>query len=433
SLQLCVEDLKDSFSKAVYKNLSIDMLIYKRLKLFLHAQTRDPNTRDDDVQAFIRIGTDYTQNYYEYVVPLKLTPPGTRSREGIWLAENEIDVAIEDFVNAKVERNRAVGGWDNRRPWEVMLEGGKMIRVVGNPDFSEVQSVMIGVRNPTVPGEDARPQSVCIWVNELRVTDFRNNSGWAANARLNTKLADFANITATGSYTTIGFGALQQKIAQRARENTAVFDVSANIVADKFLPEKLGIKVPVSVQYGTMNSAPQFDPLDKDVPLEQSVTRYETDESQREYRREVSTRETRKSVSLLNVRKERTNPEAKVRPYDVENLSFSYSYAERLFTNIETDRDFTRTYTGAVAYTYTNTPRNYEFFAQSERLKSPYMRLIKDLNFTPLPSRFAFRADLDRRYNETFLQRRDPGSGLITSRGIEPVFQKYFFSTASTT
>ncbi|SIR37003.1 cell surface protein SprA [Pontibacter lucknowensis] len=427
SLQLCVEDLKDSFSKAVYKNLSIDMLIYKRLKLFLHAQTRDPNTRDDDVQAFIRIGTDYTQNYYEYVVPLKLTPPGTRSREGIWLAENEIDVAIEDFVNAKVERNRAVGGWDNRRPWEVMLEGGKMIRVVGNPDFSEVQSVMIGVRNPTVPGEDARPQSVCIWVNELRVTDFRNNSGWAANARLNTKLADFANITATGSYTTIGFGALQQKIAQRARENTAIFDVSANIVADKFLPEKLGIKVPVSVQYGTMNSAPQFDPLDKDVPLEQSVTRYETDESQREYRREVSTRETRKSVSLLNVRKERTNPEAKVRPYDVENLSFSYSYAERLFTNIETDRDFTRTYTGAVAYTYTNTPRNYEFFAQSERLKSPYMRLIKDLNFTPLPSRFAFRADLDRRYNETFLQRRDPGSGLITSRGIEPVFQKYFF------
>ncbi|MHC2992821.1 gliding motility-like protein [Pontibacter sp. HJ8] len=426
SLQLCVEDLKDSFSKAVYKNLSIDMLIYKRLKLFLHAQSSDPGTRDDDVQAFIRIGTDYTQNYYEYVVPLKLTQPGTTSREGIWLAENEIDIALEDFVNAKVARNNVQGGWDNRRPYEVTVNG-KVIRVVGNPDFSEVQSVMIGIRNPAVPGQDTRAHSICMWVDELRVTDFRNESGWATNARLNTKLADFANITATGSYTTVGFGGLQQKIAQRARENTALFDVSANIVADKFLPEKLGIKVPVSVQYGTMNSDPQFDPLDKDVPLEESLTRYETRDSKQEYRQEVSTRETRKSISLLNVRKERTNPEAKVKPYDIENLSFSYSYAERLFTNIDTDRDYTKTYTGAVAYTYTNTPRNYEPFAKVEALKSPYMRLIKDLNFTPLPSRFAFRADLDRRYNETFLQRRDPGTGLITSRDIAPTFQKYFY------
>ncbi|QCR25186.1 cell surface protein SprA [Pontibacter sp. SGAir0037] len=425
SMQLCVEDLRDSFSKAVYKNLSLDMLIYKRLKLYLHAQTNDPNTRDGDVEAFIRIGTDYTQNYYEYVVPLKITPRGTTTREAIWPAENEIDIALEEFVNAKVARNKAAG-FDTRIPFEVNYNG-KKIRVVGNPDFSEVQSVMIGVRNPRTPDDDGRPQSVCIWVDELRVNDFRNQSGWATNARLNTKLADFANITATGAYTTVGFGALQQKIAQRSRENTALFDVSANIVADKFLPEKLGIKIPVTVQYGTLNSSPQFDPLDKDVPLEQSLTRFETDAERDAYKKEVITQETRKSFSLLNVRKERTNPDAKVRPYDVENLSFSYSYAERLYTDIETDRDFTKTYTGAIAYTYTNTPKNYSPFAKSQALNSPYLRLLKDLNFTPLPSRFSFRADLDRRYNETFLQRRDPETGLITSRGINPTFQKYFF------
>ncbi|MFD2248487.1 cell surface protein SprA [Pontibacter ruber] len=425
SLQLCVEDLKDSFSKAVYKNISLDMLIYKRLKMYLHAQTSDPNTRDDDMEAFVRIGTDYTQNYYEYVVPLKITQPGSTSREAIWRAENEIDISLEEFVNAKVARNK-IAGYDNRRPFEVTING-KTIRIVGNPDFSEVQSVMIGLRNPNRPGDDAQPHSVCMWVDELRVTGFKNESGWASNARLNTKLADFANITATGAYTGIGFGGLQQKLAQRARENTALFDVSANVVADKFLPEKLGIKVPLTVQYGTLNSEPQFDPLDKDVPLKESLTRFETDEEKREYKKEVTTRETRKSISLLNVRKERTNPEAKPKLYDVENLSFSYAYAERLFTNIETDRDFTKTYTGGFAYTYTTTPRNYAPFAQSEALKSPYLRLIKDLNVTPLPSRIAFRADLDRRYNETFLQRREPGTGIITTRGIEPTFQKYFF------
>ncbi|MEJ8804450.1 T9SS outer membrane translocon Sov/SprA [Pontibacter sp. H249] len=422
SLQLCVDELKDSFSKAVYKNISLDMLIYKRLKMFIHAQSQEPGIRDGDMQAFIRIGTDFTQNYYEYVVPLEITPQGSVTPDAIWPQGNQIDIALEEFVNAKVLRNRQPG-FDRFRPFDVNING-KTIRVVGNPDFSEVQGIMIGIRNPS---DNGQPHSVCMWVDELRVTDFRNQTGWAANGRLNTKLADFANITATGAYTTVGFGGLQQKIAQRARENTALFDVSANIVADKFLPEKLGIRVPVSVQYGTLNSEPQFDPLDKDVPLEQSLSRFDDQDAKKEYRKEVTTRETRKSISLLNVRKERTDPEDKPRPYDIENLSFSYSYAERLFTNIETDRDFTKTYNGAVAYTYNTTPRNITPFAKTESMKSPYLRLIKDLNFTPLPSSFNFRADLDRRYNETFLQRRDPETGLITTRGINPVFQKYFY------
>ncbi|MFD2514724.1 cell surface protein SprA [Pontibacter locisalis] len=422
SLQLCVEDLKDSFSKAVYKNISLDMLIYKRLKMFIHAQSPNQNLRDGEMQAFIRIGTDFTQNYYEYVVPLQITQRGSQTAEEIWPAGNQVDIALQDFVDAKVRRNLDPNS-SRFKPYEINVNG-KTIRVVGNPDFSEVQGVMIGIRNPS---DNGQPHSLCMWVDELRVTDFRNESGWATNARLNTKLADFANITATGAYTTIGFGGLQQKIAQRARENTALFDVSANVVADKFLPEKLGIRVPLSVQYGTMTSEPQFDPLDKDVPLEQSLSRFDSNEEKREYKQEVTTRETRKSISLLNVRKERTDPDDKVRPYDIENLSFSYSYAEREFTNIETDRDFTKTYNGAVAYTYATTPKNIAPFAQSESLKSPYLRLIKDLNFTPLPSSFAFRADLDRRYNETFLQRRDPETGLITTRGIDPTFQKYFY------
>ncbi|MFD3003385.1 cell surface protein SprA [Pontibacter toksunensis] len=426
SLQLCVEDLKDSFSKAVFKNISLDMLIYKQLKMFLHAESDDPATRDGDVQAFIRIGTDFTQNYYEYVVPLKITQPGSRMENDIWPAENQIEIALQAFVDAKVERNRATDH-PLYKPFEVVLDGGKIIRVVGNPDFSEVEGIMMGIRNPRQASDDGRPHSVCIWADELRVTDFRNQSGWAGNARLNTKLADFANITATGAYTTVGFGGLQQKLAQRARENTALFDVSANVVMDKFLPEKWGIKIPLTLQYGVLSSEPQFDPLDKDVPLDQSLTKLETAEQRSAYRKEVTTRETRKSISLLNVRKERIDTEARVRLYDIENFSFSYSYAERMFTNIETDRDYSKTYTAAVAYAYNNTPRSYTPFAGAERLNSPYLRLIKEFNFSLVPSRFAFRADLNRFYNERYLQRPDPVTRFVTTRGIAPVFQKYFY------
>ncbi|PRY10431.1 cell surface protein SprA [Pontibacter ummariensis] len=426
SLQLCVEDLKDTFSKAVYKNISLDMLIYKQLKMYIHAESSDPATRDGDVQAFIRIGTDFTQNYYEYVVPLKLTPKGSNSPYDVWPAENEIAIALQDFVDTKMERNLKPG-YPLYQAYERQLGNGKIIRVIGNPDFSEVEGVMIGLRNPRVTNDDARPHSVCMWADELRVTDFRNQTGWASNARLNAKLADFANVTATGAYTTVGFGGLQQKIAQRARENTALFDVNANVVLDKLLPETWGVKVPLTVQYGVMNSEPQYDPLDKDVPLKQSLTKFDNDEQRAAYRKEVTTQETRRSISLLNVRKERTNPEAKAQIYDIENFSLSYSYAERLFSNIETDRDYSKTYMGSLAYTYNNTPKNYTPFANAEGLNSPYLRLVKDFNFSLVPSRFAFRADLNRFYNETFLQRPDPETRFVTTRGINPTFQKNFY------
>ncbi|AKD05502.1 gliding motility-like protein [Pontibacter korlensis] len=426
SLQLCAEDLRDSFSKAVFKNIALDLLAYKQLKMFIHAQSNESGIRDGEMQAFIRIGTDFTQNYYEYVVPLKFTPNGSRTAEAIWPTENEVNIPLQQLVDAKAERNRNAPG-NIFVPYTVNTEDGKMIRVVGNPDFSEVEGIMIGIRNPSDVNADSRPHSACIWVNELRVTDFVNRTGWASTARLNAKLADFANVTATGGYTTVGFGGLQQPLSLRSREDIAQFDVSANMVLDKFLPEQWGVKVPMTVQYGVTTAEPQYDPLDKDMPLEQSLTKFNDDEARDEYKKEVVTRETRKSISLLNVRKERTNPEDKVRIYDIENFAFSYSYSERLFSDIETDRDYTKTYTGGIAYTYDNTPRNYQPFAKSEKLNSPYLRLIKDFNFSLLPSRFSFRADLNRFYNETYLQRPDPETRFVTTRGIEPVFQKSFY------
>ncbi|QMU31633.1 cell surface protein SprA [Adhaeribacter radiodurans] len=424
SLQICVDDLKDSFGKAVYKNVTMDMLIYKRLKLFIHAQSLNGSTRDDEVRAFIRIGTDYTQNYYEYSLPLKMTRNGETAEQEIWKVENMIDVAFQDFINAKAARNQAQASL--LVPFPVDLPDGRRIVVVGNPDFSSVQGIMLGVLNPK--STDRADKSFCVWADELRVADFDKKAGWAANARANIKLADLANISATGSYTTVGFGSLQEKIAQRARSNTAQFDVNANITADKFLPERLGIRIPVAVQYGKTTQEPRYDPLDPDTPLEQSLKKFTSDEARREYRKKVVNQTTTKSFNLLNVRKEKTDPDAKSRPYDIENVSLSYAYSELLHTDIFTQKDLTKTYTGGFAYTFNGTPKNYTPLSKVAALKSPYLKFLQEFNFTPLPSRVSFRADLDRRYNELFLQRRtDPNA---PPQPLDPkfaTFQKTFF------
>lgn len=427
SLRLVVSGLRDGFAKAAYKNLTVNMLRYKRLKLFLHAETQDRNLRSGQTRGFVRLGTDYTQNYYEYSLPLELTPQPTGSGaaytvDQVWPVANRIDLSLQDFVDAKAARNKASVNYGT--PYVVTLPNGNTITVVGNPDLSSVQGAMIGILNPS---DDGASQSLTLWADELRVAEFENESGWAATARFNTKLADIANITATGSYVTTGFGGLQDRPQQRSIDNILRGDVNATVAADKFFPEKLGLRVPVLLQAGIESRAPKYDPLDPDTRLEQSLEKFEDAEERAAYRREVIDQTSQRSISLLNVRKERTNPEKKVRPWDVENLALSYSLTERNHTDIRTDRDYTRTYTGALAYIYQANPRNYTPLAKVKAFDSPYLALFKEVNFTPLPSRFSFRADLDRRYNERFLQRTlEPGQVPVTD-GIPGVFQKIFY------
>jgi cell surface protein SprA len=422
SLRLCVEDLPDGVGKAAYKNINISMLRYKQLRMFLHAESDDRNLRDGQVQAFVRIGTDYTQNYYEYSLPLRITRPGATGQRDIWPEENEIQISFQEFIDAKAARNQQ--GGDLLTPYVKQLANGATITIVGNPDFSAVQGVMIGILNPA---DDNSPKTLCLWADEFRVFDFDRQNGWAATARFNTKLADLANITATGSFTSVGFGGLQDKVAQRSLDNVLRGDLNAAVAADKLLPEKLGLRIPILVQAGQESRSPQYDPLDPDTKLEQSLQKFKSDPERAAYRKEVIDQTNSRSISVLNVRKERVNPDKKVRPYDIENFAVSYALTERLHTDIRTDRDYTKTYTGALAYVYQTTPKNYVPLAKVKALDSPYLKIFQDLNFTPLPSRFAFRADLDRRYNERQLQRTQLPGQVPTTDGIAPIYQKSFF------
>ncbi|WP_426058193.1 cell surface protein SprA [Hymenobacter sp. B1770] len=434
SLRLSVTNLRDGYAKAAYKNLTINMLRYKRLRMFLHGDSEDPSVSEGrtQVQGFIRIGTDYTQNFYQYSLPLVMTRPGATTVDQVWPEANRIDVAFQDFIDAKSERNKRGGSY--QIPYTKTLPNGATITVVGNPDFSAVQGVMIGMLNPTADLVDPSVNSVSanLWADEFRVFDFEQQAGYAATARLNVKMADVANVTATGSFTSVGFGGLQDKVQQRSIDDAFRGDLQATVAAEKFLPEQLQLRVPVLLQVGHESRAPLYDPLDPDTKLNQSLEKFETNTAaQAEYRNKVIDQTTSRSISLLNVRKERgpgkpgavpTTP----KPWDIENLALSYSLTDRLHTDIRTERDYTKAYTAAVAYVYQTTPKNYTPLSKVQALDNPYLKIFQEINFTPLPSRFSFRTDIDRRYNERFLQRvLEPGT-LPVQAGL-PIIQKSFF------
>ena len=429
SLVLKICNLKDGDSRAAYKTSDLDVRAYKRLKMFVHAEGNEDDLSDGELSCFIRLGTDFTSNYYEYEIPLKSTNHGDNGRSEVWPLENNIDIRFEDFQLAKQERNFTSN--DVTSPYIMYLGDGKKITVVGNPNLSRVKTIMIGVRNPKKSSLDSEDDglSKCgeIWVNELRLTDFDEYGGWAANARFTSRLADFGTITIAGNMSTIGFGSIEKKVNERQKSNDYQYDLSSNLELGKFFPEKYAVKIPLHISSSEQFSNPQYNPLDPDIlfktTLETMGTKYEQDSLKHIAQNYVS----RNAINFTNVRKLETQNKGdngKIKTpkiYDLENFTLSYSKNELFLRSINTEKNRTKNYRGALTYNFNTRPKNIKPFSKLKIGKGPYSRLIKDINFYTMPKSFSFRSDLDRMYNETKL-RNVNNSYMI----IAPTYNKYF-------
>ncbi|MDH5597843.1 MAG: cell surface protein SprA, partial [Cyclobacteriaceae bacterium] len=416
SLQICIENLEDTDARSVFKNVNLDLINYGRIKMFLHA---DSEAQDGELTAFVRLGTDFNQNYYEIEIPLKISQPGASLSRDVWPEENEIDLDLNALLALKSTRNRENGSINELYPANgPNIVGKHRLRILGRPKLSDIRTIMIGVRNPGSP--DQQPHSICIWANELRVTDFDRSAGWAANAVLNTKLADLANITATVRHSTYGFGGIQSRISERTREEFTSYDLSANVDLDKLLPEKAGIQLPMFVSYEKTMIKPHFDPLDPDITLKASLLSLNSIEEQNDYRNLVQDISERKSINFSNIRKIKTNKESKNRIYDFSNLSFTYAYSELNQRDYKTSSHLRKNYRGAVAYNFTSQAEPWEPLKKSDKLKSPYFKLIKDFNINLAPKTINIRADIDRKFIRTVY--RDE----LLNPGNEPYFEKYY-------
>ncbi len=418
SIQLCADDLLDGDARAIFKNVTLDLINYGKVKMFIHANST--NAQDNQLQAFIRMGTDFDENYYEVSVPLIITPPTARDDREIWPLENEIDIALNELYALKSARDRVGFNITELYPQAGPQQSGKhLIRMRGRPDLSDVRMLMIGVRNPV--SADTRSYNICIWANELRLTEFNREAGWAANAILGVKLADLGNVTAAARHSTFGFGGVQSKIQERTREEASSYDISANINVDKLLPEFLGLRVPMFVSYEHRTINPRFDPANPDITLESSLLSFQSEEERNEYRKIVQDQFIRRSLNFSNVKKVKRNQEARSNIYDIENFAFTYAFNEATQSNFMIDEYLQRNYKGAVAYNFTPKNNAFEPFQNAEFLKSPHLKLIKDFNLNPIPTNIAVRGELDRSLVRT-VYRND----LTVQPSSLPNLEKYF-------
>lgn len=422
SVQMCVDDLKDGDARAIFKNVGVDLFNYGRIKMFLHA---DSESEDDQLYAFLRLGTDFDQNYYEIEIPLKISDASIAqpSVRDVWPEENEIDLDLNELYALKAARDRE--RYPAGEPYP--RQGGKqvgrhLIRMVGRPDLSSVQVMMIGVRNPRTT--DRQSHSVCMWANELRVTAFDRTAGWAASTTLSAKLADFAMVTGALRHTAYGFGSVSSKIGERARDQTTAYDVSANVNVDKLLPGNTGIKIPMFVSYENTTINPNYDPANPDMKVDAALRSFSDQEDRDNFKKLIQDRTTRRSLNFVNVRKTKVKQDATPRIYDIENLSFSYSYSEAVQTNFFTKESLLRQYRGSVAYNFAPKATGIEPFKEVKAFSSPYLKFLKDFNLSLLPSSISIRGDLDRSFGKKIY--RNSAGSYGTFSYSPPNYLKYF-------
>ncbi len=403
SMEYRVMDLADGDARAAFKNVNIDIRQYKRLKMDVHAEAIEGHPLNDyEVTAFIRLGTDYNTNYYEYEVPLKLTPYGfysnrERDREIVWPRENVIDIDLDQLVEVKVARNNAMqkpGSLITLTTIYEVQQGNRKMKVTGNPNLSNVKVVMIGIRNPA---NDRMPKSVIAWFNELRLTNFNDQSGWAANARMSAKLADIGMVTVAGTTITPGFGSIEKKVNERSKETVYQYDINSTLELGKFFPTSFNIKIPMFWGFGESVANPQYNPLDPDILLSDAL-KGSTSDFRDSIKHLVQDYTRRRSINFTNVKIDKMG--SKPRLWDPSNFSVSYSYSEVYSRNIRVDHKIQRNIRGAFTYNYNRQPKYISPFRKIKWLGSSYLTLIRDFNFNLFPTQLSFRTDLNRNYFE---------------------------------
>lgn len=411
-------ELGDGDARAVYKNVFMDIRQYKRIKMFVHAESvaNETSINDDDISIFIRLGSDYQDNYYEYEIPLKVTPAGNYNNDDendryiVWPEANELNLEFTVLQAAKQKRNDAMHTSGSNvtltTPFRT-LDGKNTITIMGNPNMSNIKTIMIGIRNRRQDlnplSDDGKAKCVEVWVNELRLTDFNEKGGWAANARITTKLADFGTVTLSGMTSKPGFGSIEKKVSERSKEDIYQYDISSNLSLGKFFPQKSGVRIPMYIGYSERISNPQYNPLDPDIPLKVALNDPLLSDKEKEnikHRAQDYTK--RKSLNFTNVQIAKNKGKPKI--YSISNWSTTYAYSETFSRNINTEYNLLKNYRGAINYNYNATPKNYSPFKKSKFLRKKYFRFIRDFNFYLMPQNISFMTDLNRDYNEVKLR-----------------------------
>ena len=412
SMVLRVNDLAPGDALAVYKNTSYDMRQYKRLQMFVHAEKMASdvsNLKDYELTCFVRVGSDMVNNYYEYEIPLRLTPAGSYSGNNaahqaiVWYPENMFDFSFDALTTAKLKRNSAkqngLANVANDIPYVVYDPDKPLnrISVKGNPSISDVENIMIGIRNSS-----GAIKSGEIWTDELRMSQFDESGGWAAMGNLAVGLSDVGTVNVSGRIETAGYGGIESNVTTRRMDDLYQMNFSTALELGRFLPEAIKLKIPAYFSYSNETLAPKYNPMDQDILLSDALNNLKT-QSQKDSLNLLS--QTVNTSRSFNISGAKVNIKSKTPQfYDPANVTFTYAYNETNQHSSEIEQNMVKEQRAAINYSFSFNPKPFEPFKSFKALDKPLFKIIKDFNFNYLPTSLSYISNLDRQYSQVKLR-----------------------------
>ncbi len=407
SMSLKVTDLNAGDARGVYRNTMLDLRNYKRMQMWIHAEALIDNITDlksSELSLFVRLGSDVKSNYYEYEIPLSLTPPGKyydfpgSDREIVWPLSNYLNFNLQSLVNLKKQRNTAKRNEESGVGFATLYTGRdpdnerNRMAVIGNPSLSDVRVVLIGVRN-----NSTTTKAGTVWVNELKVTDFNEEGGWAAKANATLNVSDIATLNFGAHVETAGFGGVDQSLNERRLDDYEQYNFAIQGDVGRLLPEAVKLRAPIYYSISKEKTSPKYNPLDQDVllkdALEECAGKQERD-SIENYAIDRSTVENF-SLSGLQFDVKSKNP----MPWDPANFTINFSFNRQTKMDPTTEYEYTNDYRGALQYSYSPYIKGFKPF-KGIKSKSKNAKFLKEWELNWLPTTIAFSTNISRYYYE---------------------------------
>lgn len=360
SLEMTLTGIQPGDARGIYKNTQMDLRVYKRLQMWVHAEALINNAtelRNGDFSLFIRLGSDVKNNYYEYEIPLELTPPGkynnynSRDRSIVWPTANYLNVPLDLLTSVKTSRNREKSMHTAGVGYNVLYSmldpdnDRNTASVMGNPSLSDVRVMLIGVRNRSNSVKDGT-----VWINEMRVTDFEQDGGWALNANAALSLSDVAMVNFMYHRETDGFGNVDQGLSSRRLDTYDQYNVTVQGDLGKIMPPKAKLSAPIYFSKSQETLTPKYNPLDQDILLKDALDAAASKQEKDSIKSYAVTKKSTESFSISNFRfnVQSKNP----MPWDPANFTLTFSYNKQKNMDPTTEYENTNDYRGSFQYAW---------------------------------------------------------------------------------
>ncbi len=407
SLEMTLRGIQPGDARGIYKNTQIDLRLYKRLQMWVHAEAlidNATNLRNGDFAIFMRLGSDVKNNYYEYEIPLDLTPPArynnmnSQDRAKVWPADNRLDIPLDLLTKVKTQRNRDrsanVEGVGYTQLYSILDPDNSQnsVSVMGNPSLSDVRVMLIGIRNRSNSVKDG-----VVWVNELKVTEFNEDGGWALNANASLSLSDIAMVNFSYHRETDGFGAVDQGLSSRRLDTYDQYNLVVQGDVGKLIPEKAKLTAPVYYARSQETLTPKYNPLDQDILLKDALKAAQTKHEKDSIKAYAITKKTTESFSVSSFRfnVQSKNP----MPWDPANFTLTFSFNKQRNVDPVTEYEHTDDYRGSFQYSYSPYIKPFKPFSKLKS-KSKTAKFFKDWELNWMFNNLTFYTSMTRNYYE---------------------------------